>query len=396
MLPDVDEIARRISLDFPKTEEEVKAEILQIKPDFDLRLLPYYEQSGALECMMVGGAKRYFRRAARNLFRVDKDMKLYYDKRYGDDKEPRYRFLSAYLPEFIKNPQPKIFDFEFSLNLATRSISPQEITRIWLPRPMECKYQEVLEVNNTGVESGDSLHSSLYFESRGLGKASVRYTFLSKGFVGGIEKSCGEGYDEKDLIEQLPHIAFSPEICRLAQQIKGGETNPMEIARRIFMWISENISWAVAREYSTIDDISAYVLQNRHGDCGQKTLLFMSLCRRCGIPCRWLSGFMLYPGQDNLHDWCEVFDISSGLWLPVDVSFGLQKWATCEALRWFYFGSIDPYRLVVNRGISAEFYPKKIFPRSETIDFQRGEVETESRNLYFDEFSYSYSAAEVG
>jgi hypothetical protein len=34
-------------------------------------------------------------------------------------------------------------------------------------------------------------------------------------------------------------------------------------------------------------------------------------------------------------------------------------------------------------------YPKKIYPRSETVDFQRGEVEWSGGNLYFPQWDYS-------
>ncbi len=232
-------------------------------------------------------------------------------------------------------------------------------------------------------------------KSRALSEAEAEYTFHSKGFVADKAKPTVEFCQSEHLTEQLPHITFSPEIRRLSAEIVGNERNKMEIARRIFVWISENIAWAAAREYSTIDCIPHYVLQNRHGDCGQKTLLFISLCRLNGIPTRWLSGFMLYPKKENLHDWCEIFCEERGMWLPVDASFGIQRWAKSEELRFFYFTNIDPYRLVVNRGISAEFSPPKQFPRSETVDFQRGEVETQHGNLYFDQFSYDFNVKEV-
>ena len=44
-------------------------------------------------------------------------------------------------------------------------------------------------------------------------------------------------------------------------------------AKKIFTWISENIPWAGAREYSTIENISDYCIRNMHGDCGIKTIL---------------------------------------------------------------------------------------------------------------------------
>jgi len=40
--------------------------------------------------------------------------------------------------------------------------------------------------------------------------------------------------------------------------------------------------------------------------------------------------------------------------------------------------------------MAADFYPLKIYPRSETIDSQRGEVEWESGNLYFDQWNWEH------
>ena len=48
-------------------------------------------------------------------------------------------------------------------------------------------------------------------------------------------------------------------------------------------------------------------------------------------------------------------------------------------------GSI--YRLYVNSDYSDSFALKKV-PRSETVDFQRGEVESDKWNLYFDRWRY--------
>jgi hypothetical protein len=73
----------------------------------------------------------------------------------------------------------------------------------------------------------------------------------------------------------------------------------------------------------------------------------------------------------------------------VDVSFGLRK-SDDPRVRWFYFGNLDSYRLVVNDDFSQPLYPLKIYPRSETVDFQRGEVEWEGGNLYFDQWDYDY------
>ncbi len=135
-----------------------------------------------------------------------------------------------------------------------------------------------------------------------------------------------------------------------------------------------------------MENIPHYVLENRHGDCGMKTLLFMSLARASGIPCRWQSGWMLHPGEVNLHDWCEVYYEGIG-WVPLDQSFGLQETAD-QALRYFYCSGIDAYRLIINDEYGTSFDPPKKYFRSEPIDFQRGELEWKGGNIYFDKWDY--------
>ena len=103
---------------------------------------------------------------------------------------------------------------------------------------------------------------------------------------------------------------------------------------------------------------------------------------------------MLHPAYENLHDWCEIYLDSTG-WVPVDVSFGIQRYSEDEDIRYFYFMGIDAYRLVVNRGISGELSPPKTFERSECVDFQRGEVEWRGGNIYFDSFDYNFTVTEV-
>jgi transglutaminase-like putative cysteine protease len=152
--------------------------------------------------------------------------------------------------------------------------------------------------------------------------------------------------------------------------------------------VSDSIPWASAREYSTIPEIAEYCLRNHHGDCGIQTMLFMTLCRLNGIPARWQSGWMMHPGSVDMHDWCEICLVGSH-WIPVDPSFGLQKRQRTEQGKWFYFGGLDGYRLIINNDISAPFSPAKQFFRSETVDFQRGEVEWRGGNLYFDKWNWN-------
>ena len=150
----------------------------------------------------------------------------------------------------------------------------------------------------------------------------------------------------------------------------------------------DHFPWASAREYSTLGNIPMYVLENRHGDCGQVGLLLVTMCRYAGVPARWQSGWMLHPGAVNMHDWSEVYYEGIG-WVPTDVSFGRGRSAVRDNddEYYFYTKGLDAYRLICNSDYSGHFFPAKQFIRSETVDFQRGEVEWEGGNLYFNQWS---------
>lgn len=175
----------------------------------------------------------------------------------------------------------------------------------------------------------------------------------------------------------------------MSSEIVGNEKNPYLIAKKIFAWIDNYAPWASSREYSTIRNIPMYCYENKHGDCGIQTLLFMTLARMNGIPTRWQSGWT----PTSMHDWCQMYIEPYG-WVPVDQSSGLQK-SDNENIKWFYLGNTDNKRLIVNDEFSAPLYPAKVHPRSETVDFQRGEAEWRGGNLYFNQWNYDFKISEV-
>ena len=194
-------------------------------------------------------------------------------------------------------------------------------------------------------------------------------------------------YDTTSLIYRLytaqreRHVIFTEQIKTLADSLTSGLTEPYEKVKKIWGWITENIPWAGARDYSTIPNIPSYVLKNRHGDCGQVSLLFITMARYKGIPARWQSGWMLHPGNVNLHDWAEVYYEGVG-WVPVDQSFGYIT-EEQQQVKYFFSRGLDAYRLIVNDdyGHWAPLYPAKIYPHSDEVDFQMGEVEWRGGNV---------------
>lgn len=79
--------------------------------------------------------------------------------------------------------------------------------------------------------------------------------------------------------ELLPHIAFSPYIRALCEELTGGETNPLIKARKIYDFITTRVHYSYVREYLTITNIPDYMATGLKGDCGIQALLFITLCR---------------------------------------------------------------------------------------------------------------------
>ena len=194
---------------------------------------------------------------------------------------------------------------------------------------------------------------------------------------------------------KLPEKITLTELKELSKKIVGDETNPYQVAQKLYEWVDMNIPWASAREYSTIRNIPVYCIKNMHGDCGIKALTFITLCRLNGIPARWQSGWYFKPpGENSMHDWGMIYFEPYG-WMPMDVDFGLRK-TDDKKFKWFYLSGMDSYRLIFNDDISQPFWPEKQHVRSETVDSQRGEVEWNGGNLYFDQWSWNMKWELVG
>lgn len=193
--------------------------------------------------------------------------------------------------------------------------------------------------------------------------------------------------------ERAPHIVFTDAMRAFSRKVVGDEKNPYRIAQKLFAAV-DRIPWAGAREYSTISNISDYALHAGHADCGQQTLLLMTLLRLNGIPARWQSGMVFSDdGTDynNIHDWGFVYLAPYG-WVPMDVTTGRLQPAPGDdpALEWFYLGGLDAYRIAFNSDYGRAFEPSKQQFRSDDVDSQRGEAEWRGGNVYFDQADYDF------
>ena len=402
-------IAERIALDFPFTESEIDQQLKGKIGAFNAEEKADWEKKNWLEWKLIGGEKRYFSRAVSNLqlIRSFHNQRAQRDSLEAADPEMIFRkkHTLAIINASEKKPDPVnpvSMTINYTLTVNPDAVPAGEIIRCWLPYPKENhpRQRNVKLLSASGenfmVAPDTAIHRTVYIEAKaekGLPVVfRVSFSYESSGQYFDPGSMAKKPYDKGSSLyrrytsEELPHICFTEKVRNLADSIAGTEENPFETVRKIYLWFTGNIPWAGAQEYSIMQNIPEYVIQNRRGDCGMQTFLFMSMLRYRGIPVRWQSGWKVPPDAKNLHDWCEVYFEGTG-WVPADISYGFQ-FSNNQKTREFYISGIDSYRLIVNDGVAGKLYPEKKFIRSEPYDFQRGEVEWNGGNIYFDKWDY--------
>lgn len=404
---------RRILLDFSLTPAQAQAKLRQQIPDMSEAEFRDWDRRGLLEYMIVDGQTRYFQRAPSNLFRLDAAALA----RRRPDAKP----LSAGPMESL-NPhhaqvrdeamntglgyvQPRRVRITQTLTVAADAVPAGERVRAWLPYPRAVPRQQ------DGIAL---LRSTPAAHTIAPESAAMRTIYLQRTaqagqptrFEASYELTVHAQYRRIDpakvrpapvdattrpyLGERAPHMVYTEAMRTFSRETVGEETNPYYIAKKLYAAV-DRIPWAGAREYSTISNISDYALHAGHADCGQQTLLLMTLLRLNGIPARWQSGWVFGDdGYTNMHDWAWMYLAPYG-WVPVDVTTGRFD-SPDRQLADFYFGGLDAYRVVYNDDYGREFVPAKRFDRSDTVDSQRGEVEWRGGNLYYDQWDYHYTA----
>ena len=305
--------------------------------------------------------------------------------------------------------QPIRFRFTQTITLHSNlaPVKAGSLVRAWLPFPQAYRQQQSVQLISAtpapkliapNGEEGNPIRGgaqrSIYFEQRVddptqpiIFKVVFAYTIYA--YYPQLDEAKVQplppDWNNAGLGERLPHIVFTPELRNLATNLVGSETNALAQAKKIFHWVSDHVQWCAEDEYCIIPSLADKGFTAQRGDCGVQNTVFITLCRLAGIPARWQSGFETKPFADwGMHDWAEIYIAPWG-WLPADASYGVQE-SGDPRIADFFLGHQDSYRLIINLDWGRELFPPKKTIRSEPADFQRGEVEVDGQNLYFDQW----------
>ena len=234
----------------------------------------------------------------------------------------------------------------YSITVPKGTFRLRQNLRCWLPFPQGARLIEAgvnripFPEENITLSGTSSPHSSLYMQTR-----TSRYKDIT-------------------FYEVYEYDVTLNEVKGLEERSEESYLTAMEIAR----WIRDSITLAPMKEYSTIDDVPAQVLSEKKGDEGGKALLFIKMCQDKGIQARYRSGFEPSDGKVYLREWAEV-SADGKEWIPAYL--GGKNIPNPDSI------------ILINNDSNGDLFPAKTYPRSDNVDFLRGEVEWDGGNLYF-------------
>lgn len=385
---------KRLCREYTYTIDEALSLSREKIKDFSGDELLLLKDKGYADWAYVDGAVRFHHRFLENILKTCPEIKKRLVRGQDDTDEKADKLLDNTIDEImLKGSLSYYIHIKAGLKLK-KGASIGDTVRVYVPVPASCAQIRNIKILKSEPEARfispeDYPQRTAYFEKKVTGEDEftveysyenhVEYKRLDPGNVSDNQPSfCTE--------ELAPHIVFTPYLKKLASEIAGGEKNKLIVARKFYDFITTRVKYSFMREYVTIINIPEYAALNLKGDCGVQALLFITLCRIAGIPARWQSGLFVDPYSIGCHDWAQFYLEPYG-WLFADPSFGGGAYRKGNTKEWnYYFGNIDPFRMVANSAFQYDFLPEKKFLRSDPYDNQQGEAEYLNKGVYFEDF----------
>lgn len=210
-------------------------------------------------------------------------------------------------------------------------------------QPMNAHYQAVEEEHLIFSPDFWTRNTTDAFGNRvlfgGMRDPHKSFAYVSAGIVS------MEPYNVKVAHEFRPVYLLPTPLTRLPEEVKVERTDDVTAdALAICRRVHDSLEYTPS--VTSVDTTAAQVLELGKGVCQDYAHLMIALCRRGGIPARYVCGFV--EGTGETHAWVEVFDGYS--WIGVDptrdllIDYGYVKLAQgrdaadCPVSRGLYQG----------------------------------------------------------
>lgn len=221
-----------------------------------------------------------------------------------------------------------------------------------------------------------------------------------------------------DALKASTYVIVNDEMKALAAQIVGSETNPVNIARKLYDWTLDNIDyWVKDPDHLKASSVGSteYCLRTKTGNCTDFHSLYTSLARSAGLPSRIVYGSLLKPtlnGMDvdaSYHCWVQVYAPNLD-WLTLDVAVAdiyasgvevneknakLMELTTATGYKGadpkmvnYYFGNLDERRVVWSVGRDLQMEPAQQAGPVNALPKMYVEVDGKAYNDWTRKFTY--------
>lgn len=395
------EMIKRLPEEFPYSKGEALTIVRQDIPDFTMEEIQDLMDKRSIRWIYVNGEERIFNRFYSSICKAVPGM--------AQRAEAKLSGVES-LPTAADNPLNAIvakmkahgsltyrIRVRASVKLRDELFTPGMFMRAHLPIPAACPQQSDIRIEKLYPENGilapeDAAQRTVCWEEtmEENHEFMVEYSYLHTARYQDAYHGIGQKSEViRDTEEKAPHIVFTPYIRALCAELTEGLEDPLAKARAFYDFITLRMQYTYMPDYFVLDNIAETCAREYNGDCGVFALLFVTLCRCAGIPAQWQSGLTAEPDFIGCHDWARFYVEPYG-WLFADPSYGISaKRQGAENRREFYFGNLDPFRMVANREFQKNFTIPKVHWRSDPYDNQSGEMETTDRGFSSDEYERS-------
>ena len=394
------EIMSRTAADYPYSKEEAIAIIREHIPDFEEAEFDERVDNGRIRWIYIDGEMRIFNRFFQSMVKADPPFAA----RAGVSLPGVESNVNKNVVGLLDRSMQKMKEnghmtnrirIRASVKVKDEVFEKGMFIRAHLPIPAMCEQQTDIKIEKMYPENGmlaplDAPQRTICWEENMEENHEfwVEYSYLHRAEFHDTENMGPSDPVQPNFFvhEEAPHIVFTPYIKELVKTLTKGVTDPLEKARIFYDFITINMKYTFMPAYFGLENIVETCARDYTGDCGVFALLFLTLCRCAGIPACWQSGLTAEPDFCGGHDWVRFYVAPHG-WMFADTSYGtgavrLEK----EERRKFYFGNLDPYRMVANSEFMAPFTIDKDHWRADPYDNQLGEMETTDRGLRYEEF----------
>lgn len=363
--------------------------------DFKDEELIRFKEDGSADWILVDGKVMFNESFYGNLLKTLPKLCRRLIKQNNDKKNKEEMLLDDVISD-MKSSGSKSYSVHMktSIKIKDEYADAGKLIRVHIPLPKDCQQIKNIRLINAvpkpkTVASLDYPQRTVCFEEilKKDQEFSVEYSYdIRAEYIEPVASEVSEKQPDFDTGELYPHIVFTPYIRELTGEIVGEETNPLIKARKIYDFVTMKVKYSYMRKYFTITNIPEYAALNFKGDCGVQSLLFITMLRCAGIPARWQSGLYVMPYYVGCHDWAQFYIEPYG-WLFADPSFGGDGYRSGNFNRWnFYFGNLDPFRMVSCSEFQHNFDPPRKHMRYDPYDNQTGECEYEDYGLMREQF----------